>query len=171
MSEDTTPKADGSDSEPIKPETTQKEVNQSANDDTYGFGGLNSAEALRGAYQKAKDDAGGEVNISMQDISQGVSEIPATFRNIRQGRKYTGGQIFLWGAFFFSIYVGFGGSGGFSFRAFLMMFSFLWLVSAPFRMAGWAIRRANSRPCPVCGIRVANGETQCQSCGTDFTIR
>jgi hypothetical protein len=168
MSEDITPKANSSDSQPTP---DQADADKAAADREYGFGGLNSAEVLRDAYQKAKDDAGGSINISMNDISQGVSEIPATFRSVRRGRKYTGGQIFLWGAFFFSLYVGFGGSEGFSLLAFLIMFGFLWLVSAPFRMAGWAIRRANSRPCPVCGIRVANGETQCQSCGTDFTIR
>jgi hypothetical protein len=131
----------------------------------------NTTELLRDAYKKAKEDGGGKINISMSDVTQAAAEIPATFKSLRRGKKYTGGQIFLSLAFLFSVYVASGGEGGFSLLAFLMMFTFLWLVSAPFRMAGWAVRRANSRPCPVCGIRVANGETQCQSCGTDFTIR
>lgn len=140
--------------------------------DPMDFVQVNTTELLRDAYKKAKEDGGGQINISMSDVTQAAGEIPATLKSLRRGKKkYTGGQIFLSFAFLFSVYVAFGGEGGFSLLAFLMMFSFLWLISAPFRMAGWAVRRANSRPCLVCGVRVANGETQCQSCGTDFTIR
>jgi transposase len=28
--------------------------------------------------------------------------------------------------------------------------------------------RLNSRPCPRCGHRVANGELRCEGCGHDF---
>ena len=135
------------------------------------FGGFNSKDALKAAHQKAKDEAGGEINLTASDIKAGLAEIPATFKAIRKGRRYTGGQWFLSFALLFSVWVAFSGDGDFNFLAFIIMFGILWLISAPFRVAGWAVRRANSRPCSVCGIRIPNGETACQSCGTDFTIR
>jgi hypothetical protein len=53
----------------------------------------------------------------------------------------------------------------------IIVFGLLWLIGIPFRAGAWASGRLNSRPCQVCGNRVANGETQCGSCGTDFRLR
>lgn len=53
----------------------------------------------------------------------------------------------------------------------LIVFGLLWAIGIPFRAGAWASNRLNSRPCPVCGVRVRNGETQCGSCGTDFRLR
>lgn len=53
----------------------------------------------------------------------------------------------------------------------LIVFGFFWALAIPFRAGAWATGRLNSRPCPVCGVRVRNGETQCGSCGTDFRLR
>ncbi|MCX6403062.1 MAG: hypothetical protein NT032_03925 [Actinobacteria bacterium] len=53
----------------------------------------------------------------------------------------------------------------------LIVFGFFWLIGIPFRASAWATSRLNSRPCPVCGVRVRNGETQCGSCGTDFRLQ
>ena len=104
-------------------------------------------------------------------LKAGMAGISATINENRKRRRYSGGQWFLSFALLFSGWVAFSGDGKFNFLAFIIMFGILWLISAPFRVAGWAVRRANSRPCPVCGLRITNGETQCQSCGTDFTIR
>jgi hypothetical protein len=62
-------------------------------------------------------------------------------------------------------------SNGFSIIAFFIWLTIFWVIRAPFRAASWVSRRANSRPCPVCGIRIRNGETVCGSCGTDFKQR
>ena len=88
-------------------------------------------------------------------------------------RKYnvTGGQWFLFFAAVVSFFAGFAGDGGWNFWTFFILFGMFWLISAPFRAVGWVNRRLNSRPCPVCGIRVTNGETSCARCGTDFRVR
>ncbi|MEY4348125.1 MAG: hypothetical protein RIS43_544 [Actinomycetota bacterium] len=62
-------------------------------------------------------------------------------------------------------------SNGFSVLAFFIWLGIFWIISAPFRAASWVSGRMNSRPCPVCGIRIPNGETVCGSCGTDFRQR
>ncbi len=53
----------------------------------------------------------------------------------------------------------------------LIVFGFFWAIGIPFRAGAWTLNRLNSRPCPVCGIRVPNGQTQCGSCGTDFRLQ
>jgi len=53
----------------------------------------------------------------------------------------------------------------------LVIYGFLWLIGSPFKFTAWATSRLNSRPCPVCGNRVANGQTECGSCGTDFRLQ
>jgi predicted nucleic acid-binding Zn ribbon protein len=92
---------------------------------------------------------------------------------IEFNRRYqvTGGQWFLFFAAMVAVWVGVQADGGFSFWAAFIVFGFFWLISAPFRAINWVNRRLNSRPCPVCGIRVPNGETQCAGCRTDFRIR
>lgn len=60
---------------------------------------------------------------------------------------------------------------GFSIGAFFIWLIFFWVLSIPFRIFGWFGSFLNSRPCPVCGLRIKNGKTSCDSCGTDFLIR
>lgn len=83
-------------------------------------------------------------------------------------RKYTGWDWYMLAvtviAIWFWAETGDGLSG-------IIVFGTLWLIGSPFKFAGWASGRLNSRPCPVCGVRVRNGETQCGSCGTDFRLQ
>ena len=79
-----------------------------------------------------------------------------------------------WISFFaaiFCFWAGFQGEDGYNFWVSFILFGLFWIVTAPFRAVSWVNRRLNSRPCPVCGIRVSNGETQCAACGTDFRVR
>lgn len=60
---------------------------------------------------------------------------------------------------------------GFSIGVFVFWLVIFWLLSIPFRLFGWLGAFLTSRPCPVCGMRIKNGKTVCNSCGTDFMVR
>ena len=54
---------------------------------------------------------------------------------------------------------------------FLFWVLVLWLLALPFRTLGWISFRLRSRRCPVCGVRLLNGVTFCESCGSDLRLR
>lgn len=105
------------------------------------------------------------IEINLGDIA---SEARQGLRDYNRKYKVTGGQWFMFFAFLFAFWQAASTQGGFSAAVFFVWLVILWVIAAPFRVAGWTKRRLNSRPCPVCGVRVANGETSCGSCGTDF---
>lgn len=47
----------------------------------------------------------------------------------------------------------------------------LLMIGTPVLLIVLLVRRSNaSRPCPQCGTRVKNGQTQCGACDYDFRI-
>ncbi len=102
-------------------------------------------------------------------IGDAVKELGRTLK----GSNKSGSSNIKWGSIL-SVLLAFmlaNTSSGFNVIVFLIWLAIFWVIAAPVRAASWVSRRANSRPCPVCGIRIPNGETVCGSCGTDFRQR
>jgi hypothetical protein len=93
----------------------------------------------------------------LKAISDGISNYSRTY-------NVTGGQWFMFFAALFAVYLSWG-DDGFNPVAFIIVVGFFWLISAPFRAAGWMKRKISRHPCPNCGNPVPNGETQCTVCG------
>lgn len=95
---------------------------------------------------------------------------PAIPTGVKKSYAMTGSQIYSAVTFVLSFVFAFGDEG-FNFWGFVFLFAFFWLIATPFRVLGWFSFRLNSRACTVCGNRIKNGKTVCNSCGTDFSIR
>ncbi|MEY4323081.1 MAG: hypothetical protein RL410_862 [Actinomycetota bacterium] len=130
-------------------------------DDLDMYSQRNWLESMRN--QQSAEQQPVEIN-----LSDFASEAREGLRSYNRKYKVTGGQWFMFFAMLFAFWSATSQSNGFDGGVFIVWLVILSVVSAPFRVAAWTKRRLNSRPCPVCGVRVPAGETSCASCGTDF---
>lgn len=102
------------------------------------------------------------------DVREVGRDLAQQAREYSRKNRITGGQWAMFFAGILAFWLSASAEGGFNVWVFLILLAIFALVLAPFRVASWAKRRINSRPCHVCGMRIANGQTVCSSCGTDY---